>query len=169
MLLEEEELRALGDAWLAHAASEVLLESARLSAAGGGGARGRTASAAAAEARVAALTAQLSALLAAGPAARAARLGFAGPAEMHWRGGAAGAAAVDPHQHNHHQQQQQEQWTTEALVCRRERSIGPGSESLTYGSAPVRAARGEGTWVIDDAGRRYLCAATSFAEAPLTA
>lgn len=92
--------------------------------------------------RLAALHEQLSALHTAGPAARAARLAFPGAADDH--AFAAAAAGVDS-------------GSTVALADRRARSIGPGSESLSYGSAPVHAARGEGTWIIEEgSGRRLL-------------
>lgn len=143
--LEEEELRSVGDAWLARAAADLLSASNPASAS----------ASASSPTHVAALFSQLRALLAAGPAARAARLGLSGPAEIHMLGGGGGDAGLAAR--------------AAGLVARRERSIGPGSEALQYGTAdPVLVARGEGTWLFDEAGRRYLCA-LSLAATPAAA
>ncbi|MGD9998415.1 MAG: aminotransferase class III-fold pyridoxal phosphate-dependent enzyme [Ilumatobacteraceae bacterium] len=45
--------------------------------------------------------------------------------------------------------------TTAALVERRERVLGPAIEALSY-THPLRMVRAEGTWMYDEAGRRYL-------------
>jgi len=45
---------------------------------------------------------------------------------------------------------------TYELVQRRDASIGPGSEPLSYGDRPIHVTHGEGTWLFDKSGRRYL-------------
>jgi 4-aminobutyrate aminotransferase-like enzyme/Ser/Thr protein kinase RdoA (MazF antagonist) len=46
-------------------------------------------------------------------------------------------------------------WSVEALVSRRDKVVGPAMTALTY-REPLHLVRGDGVWLVDADGRRYL-------------